>query len=369
MDEHFKDLLDNGTFCVLPWIHDFRHPDGQKHICCVSRGENLPLDDDINSKSTKELRRKIYNGEKIPNCQVCYNRESNGITSDRQSQSLAWYARDNETKEYCSTITADTPPKLFYYDIRYDSKCNLGCITCGPQSSSFWQKELNIPVVKHQLTICYNDMQYAKKIYLAGGEPLIIDEHISLLDEFSKNRPEIDIVVNTNLTSLKPKVLNILKNLKNLRLIISVDCWGDSLEYVRYPLKWNKFLKNLEAIKEAGIIFQFNTVVSAVSVLGWNNLNKLDEFGPVGWHLFPIEYPVWIKIENLPTNLKTQAYNNILQMKASKFYLPDSKFKQVIDYYLNQVMVVGDSELLRQKIKILDQRRNIDHSKYLGVKF
>lgn len=362
-----EDLLNNGTFCVLPWIHDLTHLDGKKYICCVSRGLNLPVNDDLYSEASYEMRKKIYNGEKIPQCQICYKQEAEGIKSFRQTESLSWFKRDAETREYFSTLTADTPPKLFYYDIRYDSKCNLACVSCGPGSSSLWKKELGIPIIEHTLEIDYTNMLSAKKIYLAGGEPLVIDKHIELLKWLSENHSEVEVIINTNLMGLKPEVLEIFKKLKNLSLVISIDSWGKSLEYVRYPLTWNKFLRNLDTIKEAGIKFYFNTVISAVAVFGWEELNTLDQYEPQDWYLFPLEHPMWLRLENIPANLKQRAYDCITPMKDSKFYLTNERFKLSIDHCLEKVMIVGNSELLKDEILKLDSRRKINHSEYLGV--
>jgi hypothetical protein len=209
-------------------------------------------------------------------------------------------------------------------------------------------------------------MRSAKKIYLAGGEPLVIDKHIALLAWVADNCPEVEIVINTNLMALKPEILEIFKKLKNLGLVISIDSWGKSLEYVRYPLGWNKFLRNLDTIKQAGIAFYFNTVVSAPAVFGWSELNKLDQYEPKDWYLFPVEYPKWCRLENIPANLKQQAYDCMLPIKESKFYL-NERFKLTVDHCLERVMTDGDSKLLQREIQKLDQRRGIDHREYLGV--
>ena len=364
-----EELLNNGTFCVLPWIHDLKHLDGKKYICCVSRGTNIPLDDDMNSESSRELRRKIYNGEKIPHCEICYKQEAAGVKSFRQAESLSWFNKDAETREYFSTLTANTPPKLFYYDIRYDSKCNLACVTCGHESSTLWKKELGIPIIEHDLKISYDEMRTAKKIYLAGGEPLVIDKHIELITWLSEHQPDIEIIINTNLMALKPEVVKILKKLNNLGLVISIDSWGKSLEYVRYPLKWDKFLRNLDSIKEADISIYFNTVISAPAVFGWKELNKLDQYDPKDWFLFPLEYPKWAQVENIPASLKQQAYDCILPMKESKFYLANNRFKPAIDHTLTCIMNNGDSESLKNEILKLDTRRKINHSEYLEITF
>ena len=365
-------LLDNGTFCALPWIHDFRHLDGKKHLCCIAYAENLPLDENFNSESTNELRRKILNGEPIPHCRTCYKQEAAGVKSYRQIQSLEWFRRDAETSEYFANITQDTLPRLFYYDIRFDAKCNLACITCGPQFSTLWKKELGLPIIEYKLGTEFEEMRQAKKIYLAGGEPLIIDEHIALLEWIATNHPEVELTISTNLTGLKPHVLDLLKSFKNLGLVISVDAWGPALEYVRYPLKWEKFITNLESVKSAGVRdIYFNTVASAVSVFGWKQFNQLDQYDPKEWFIYPLEHPTWFQLQNVPDHLKARAQECILPMKESKFYNSSARFRNEIDHVYTTVQnpVAGQDRgwIMLDKIKEIDRRRNINHSDYLGV--
>lgn len=365
-----NELLKNGTFCALPWIHDFRHLDGKKHLCCIAYGEDLPLNEDFNSEFTHELRKKMLRGEKIPHCKMCYKHEADGMDSYRITQSTEWFKRDAETYEYFANIDENTKPKLFYYDIRYDSKCNLACITCGPQFSTLWKKEMNIPIVEFKLGTEFEEMKQAKKIYLAGGEPLVIDEHIALIKWLADNHPNVELCISTNLVGLKSDVLEAIKKLRNCSLVISVDCWGDSLEYVRYPLKWDKFIRNLDLIKEAGITFFFNSVASVASVFGWEKFNQLDQYYPKDWFIYPLEYPYWMQLQNIPDHLKQKAYDCIAPMKDVSFYVGSSRFKAEVDHCLERVLQPTQHlEKLREELALIDNRRGINHADYLGVDF
>jgi MoaA/NifB/PqqE/SkfB family radical SAM enzyme len=357
----------NGSFCVLPWIHDFRHLDGRKHLCCNSYSENLPLNEDFNSESTQEIRRKLWNGEKIPHCNTCYKLEKNGVPSYRQTFSQEWINDYPEVREYFENWNETKPPQLFYYDLRYNDKCNLACISCGPDFSTLWKKEVNIPIKEYKLNVDYNEILKAKKIYFAGGEPLIIDDYTDLLKFLAENDSQARITISTNLVSLRPQVLEYIKALKDCNLVVSVDSYGSTLEYVRYPLRWEKFLSNLRDIQAAGIDYSFNTVASAISVLGWKHFAKLEEFKPKSWWIFPLEYPHELRMENIPTELKPYAYDQVLPMKATDMYKNDQRFQQEIDHVLERILAPGNDEDLKGYCHNINQRRKINMSDYVGI--
>ena len=84
-------LTNNGTFCVLPWIHDFTQLDGRKHLCCVASGRNgMSEVGGIETASTPEIRKKLFNGEPVTNCEHCYKQEREGLQSYRQQQNRDW---------------------------------------------------------------------------------------------------------------------------------------------------------------------------------------------------------------------------------------------------------------------------------------
>jgi len=363
-------LKNNGTFCVLPWIHDFTQLDGRKHLCCVASGRNnLSETGNIETASTPEIRAKIFNGEPVSNCDHCYKQEREGLQSYRQQQNRDWLNKQKypDVVRYFENLTETTEPWIVHYDLRYDNKCNLACITCGPQFSTLWQKELHIPIKEIRLDINNEQLLSAKKIYLAGGEPLIIDRYIELLKFLAEHRSQAEILISTNLTTLPEEVLGYLKRLRSV-IIVSTDTWGRAQEYVRYPLKWDKFIRNLEALKAAGINFCYNTTASALGVLGWERFSELEQYGPQDWWLLPTEVPPWHGVENLPAHAKESALQSIQTMTQTKLYAKSPVFKGQVDHLIERVQKTGvyEKKLLKE-ILAIDSRRGINHADYLGI--
>lgn len=356
----------NGSFCVLPWIHDFRNLDGKKYVCCVGHPTRQTLPEDINSPEHQELRRKLWAGERTPHCAPCYKLEDNHVVSWRHSTNQEWLGKP-AVREYFENLQPDTAPQLLYYDLRYNSKCNLSCITCSPEFSTLWKRELNIPITEYRLDVDRAAVLRSLKVYMAGGEPLIIDDYVDLLKYLAANDYQGLVSINTNLTSLKPDVVDAIKAIKNISLIVSVDSWGSTEEYHRYPKQWNKFLDNLAVLADNDIEYNFNTVASAISVLGWAQMPELQQYRPKNWWIVPLETPPYLRLEQLPMALKSLAQDRMQSMKSVSFYQTDEKFRSSLDHLLDRVLQPGHSGQLLHQIQQLDTRRKINHADYLGV--
>lgn len=359
-------LSQNGAFCTLPWIHDYRSLNGEKYMCCQSHADRMPLTGDFNDDDRNDLRQRMWSGEQLPHCTSCYKTEANGVVSARQTANQEWLNKPGSREFFENWQPGDAGQRM-YYDLRYNSKCNLSCISCGPEFSSLWKKELNIPITEYKLDVVPAEILQSKRVYFAGGEPLIIDEYTDLLTYLANNNYPGHVSINTNLTSLRPAVLDAITAMPDITLVVSVDSWGRSEEYVRYPKQWRKFLDNLAIIQDRNISFNFNTVCSAISILGWQQMPELQHYRPRNWWLTPLEVPSCLRLENLPAALKPLAVDRINGMKSVELYTTDHKFRSSLDHLLERIHRPGQTVELQKFILGIDTRRKINHADYLGV--
>jgi sulfatase maturation enzyme AslB (radical SAM superfamily) len=353
--------LSNPAFCVLPFIEQFYPLSDSQRFCCYSPTSI----DHLDSASSNELRKKIKNGEKIVHCQSCYDLEKSHVISPRLLESARWL-KDAEVSDYIEKWTEDSPRQVFFYDIRYDNKCNLACITCNPTDSSLWAKELGINSKSRKLELDLEKIKLAKKVYLAGGEPLIIDQFIQLIEYISTLDQQPELVINTNLTRTNSDLKEFLKKIKKLTLTVSVDGVEKINEYHRWPMKWSKFLENLQWANSINCNIQFNTVVDAVSILNLHRLQDIEHLCNQ-WSLTILTRPQALLVNNLPPEIKQTVHDNFLNIRQSRFYQNDLIFKTKVDNITDIILTPGDPILLSSYIKTLDSRRNIDHRNYLGI--
>ena len=351
--------LKSKTFCVLPWIEKCYEHNGLQYLCCQSR---TPVkDSELNS-----IREQLKNQEFIPHCKFCYDLEKQKAISPRLLETSRWL-KNTEVKSYIDNWKQGQQEKTFFYDIRFSNKCNLACIPCNPTNSSLWANELGIKVETQSHSFDINDVVSSKKIYLAGGEPLITEQCIDLLQRVAEQQQQPEVIINTNFTRNNDQIQQILKNIKNLTLVVSVDAYKHVNEYHRWPMSWNKFIENLDWAQDIGCTIEFNSVIDAVSIINAADLVEIESRCNF-WNLAILTTPAALAINNLPDHVKPAVQASWEKIKTSRFYTSDPVFKSRVDHSFDLLKQSGHSELLANYIATIDQRRNIDHQTYLGIK-
>jgi sulfatase maturation enzyme AslB (radical SAM superfamily) len=232
--------------------------------------------------------------------------------------------------------------------------------------SSLWARELGVKIPSHPMRFAKDDMIKSKKIYMAGGEPLIIDQCIDLLDCISTQEQQPEIVINTNLSRIDTGMQKILQQIKNLTLVVSVDAFGSVNEYHRWPMKWKKFINNLSWAKDIGCTVQFNTVLDAISITNAADLVDIEHYCDL-WNLTILTRPTSLHVSNLPIGVKSDIKNHWQKIKTSKFFNTDATFKSRVNYITDLIDQPGDCEALNNYIAQLDKRRNIQYKNFLPI--
>ena len=351
--------LRSKTFCVLPWIEKYQNLDGKQYVCCHSR---IP----ISSNEINDIRTKLANQEPVPHCESCYKLDQQQIISPRLQETARWL-KNTQVKSHIEQWKPGDPDRTFFYDLRFDNKCNLACITCDPNSSSLWSKEMGIEIKSYPLDFDNADIVASSKIYMAGGEPLIINKCIDLLKQVAGQDQQPEVVINTNLTRVNTDMQMILQRIKNLTLVISVDAYNRVNEYHRWPMNWKKFINNLTWAKDIGCTIQFNTVLDAVSIINAAELVEIESYCDM-WNLTILTGPAELQINNLPEHARDQVRDSWEKIKSSKFFTKDPVFKSRVAHASALLDQLGSSTVLANYIAALDSRRDINHQNFLPIK-
>lgn len=355
-------MLGNGSYCALPFVHNYLNLDGNNYLCCYSTTKIDHVQD------IKHIQSKLIAGEKIEHCSRCYNWEKQGSISPRIKETTGLLKNSRIVTTLEQSIKDTNQAVVLSYDIRYDNRCNLACVGCNPKDSSLWARKLKTPIELVESTgPSAEQIANSEKIYLAGGEPLINDKVYRLLSTIAQRNYQPEIVINSNIASIKPKFYEVFARLKNLSITVSFDGYGQVNEYHRWPLQWDKFLNNLKIINSMGIYTTWNTVVDSVSVWGLEQMISIENFTQA-WNIRVLQSPPSLQLQNLSPELKSLASKQIVALQKSKFSSTDPVFNTRIRLALNELDCTGFPNLLSENIKFLDQQRKINHEHYLGVK-
>jgi radical SAM protein with 4Fe4S-binding SPASM domain len=266
--------FDKKTVCAIPWMHLNFEPNGKVVPCCLTSTfdyflgdlNNDSVNDIWNSEKMKSLRLAMLEGKQPEICVKCFSSEKSAGFSGRTRHNREFsHVLDNIPKITDDDGTCHTM-ELKYWDFRFSNLCNFKCRSCGPRYSSSWipdskkmgwikeqEKVWNIQQVgiSNNYKFLEEQIHTVEKIYFAGGEPLLMDEHWYILDLLQKHqRYDVRISYNTNLSTLTYKKKNILDIWSKwqpgkLEIWPSVDEIGDRAELIRSGTVWKQIEKNL----------------------------------------------------------------------------------------------------------------------------
>jgi radical SAM protein with 4Fe4S-binding SPASM domain len=259
-------------------------PSGKVIPCCLTSTHNYfagdlnkqPIEKIWNSDKMKNLRLQMMRGEEPTICSKCFDRERVTGESGRVYHNMTF-------KNVVDSIPTITEPdgavpdmKLKYWDFRFSNLCNFKCRSCGPRYSSAWvpdataldwisnqDKVWTIQAVNQESNFKFLEKQvdFVEKIYFAGGEPLLMDEHWYILNLLVKHKKfNTKVCYNTNFSTLVYKKQNALDlwsqwNDHQLEIWPSIDEIGERAELIRSGTVWSKIDENFHKVKEIKTIF------------------------------------------------------------------------------------------------------------------
>ena len=308
--------------------------------CCWYRGEILV---DENLEQNIKERSKINHWTE--ECGVCHEQELAGQLSFRQSS--------------FDIIPESSSLLPMAIDINIDMTCNAACVICGPDVSTFWWKQnkknkiFNIKPhtdFRTQLNFILNsvDLSQVKRIKFFGGEPLLTDTHIKILEKIP-NPENCDIWYTTNASILpKKNVIDLWTKFKIVFFEASIDAIGSKFDYIRWPLKWYKIEKNLNDLRDVApnnLLFRINHTLNPFNILYYNELdswvknnlhtNRLGDSTEINIH------PCWgaWDLKRTPESLREEIYkkypghivSNILSSLPVESYDTIIKFTETWD--------------------------------------
>ncbi|MGB1003259.1 MAG: twitch domain-containing radical SAM protein [Salibacteraceae bacterium] len=364
-------------FCLMPWIHFHVGDNGVAKACCVANIKygninSNSLEEIWNGTQINKLRVKFANGVLDKRCAVCINSENSGATSIRQ-----------ETLKKYPNIHIQKNSEPIYFDIRFSNVCNLKCRTCWHGASSSWFEDAkNLGTNKGKKAVIKNIEDFnlfiskvgpyllkAKEIYLAGGEPLVTEEHYLLLDWLIKNgATQMKLRYNTNFTVLKYKgksVLDLWKHFTHVEILASLDAKGDLASYVRSNSNWNEILTNFSSVQQlAYVSIQIAPTISNLNVeflpdlitecINNNLITEQDIYINI------LDRPVHYNIQALPPEKKQIITQKLMNFGKAKSLTLKTQLQEIVTY-MNAKDQCNHWPKYVSENQLLNQLRNESH--------
>lgn len=348
-----------------------RHNDSHVRVapCCQAktRLETVEDFDFYTSPYLQDLRQRFDRGERPPECSRCWKDEDVGHKSRRQS-AAEFFNLDNESR------------KIILESIDHSATwaCNLACIMCGTQSSSRWATELSVDKTRlQQMGRLFQkqnnfldrlDLAHIKKVHFNGGEPMLNDDQIALLEQLEQqgSLSEVFVSYNTNGTKMpSDRITQLWSRTRLIKLFFSIDATGAAFDYIRYPGHWDDVTKNLLDMKQhlpSNVVFGLNVTVGAYNVLDLRDLyewfqeniscNREGDLSNFCWQ-FAYNYdPAWLR-----PDAKKQAAIELSGIEA---------FQGIVSYLENHINYIAQDNWTKQ-LDDIDLRRGTNWRESLNV--
>lgn len=362
-----RDMLTNPSFCPMPWTGLMYNFDGTVKNCIRSAG---PLGD-IKDQSVEQIlidnnqsrQQQIVDQQLVPTCSTCYDLERGKKGFDHISDRV-FYIRELKNTPVDTYQVGNF--NLQTVDIRWTNLCNLACVYCGPEFSSRWSDELKVQHVtpdQQQLTdfknYIYDHAGQLKHVYLAGGEPLLMKENLTLLEKLN---PDVNIRINTNLSKVDTRVFEAVCEFPNVHWTVSVETLAQEFEYTRHGGSWLDFLDNLAIIKQLGHKISFNMLhflLNYNSVFDCVDFLKAQGFHNNSFVIGALLQPDYLNIRHLPQDVLNSVKNKLQnRINQKPGYLLEDSYRNMLHY-----IDIPFEKNIKQSIDTIsemDQRRGID---------
>jgi len=268
--------------CKALWESIQLAANGDIKPCCIYKGNTVNFKDGYDIKDAwvqfEPIRKQMLDGKTPLGCKICEQKADSGGTPRK-------IGYDSLIKNHLNEYSLNPEMDLRHLDINFGNKCNLKCRMCGPTDSNMWYEDTvklwgpqytdsgqKIKLVKNtkgkhvpdvDIYSWYENKDFwidlekeipnIERLYIVGGEPLMIDQHYEFLQKCidAGRAHKIVIEYNTNITNIPERAWNIWKHFERVQIGMSVDAVGPINDYIRNPSKWYKIEENMRKLDAA----------------------------------------------------------------------------------------------------------------------
>jgi len=240
-------------------------------------------------------------------------------------------------------------------DVMMDNICNSACIMCSETAStkygSLYSK--NYPIYDNTDNLNKIPLDRIVQFDLTGGEPSYSKNVRNLLLNLPPNIESLRL--NTNCSSFMDELIPFLDKKFKIDITMSLDGIGKTQEYIRWPIKWEKYLSvvnQYKALKEKYPDYLQLGFWTTVTTLNINEFFEIKSFSE------EMKIPLSYSLLHFPEQLNIM-YKNTFTEKAKEN-------PQLNELFGNQLAVDINNQLkFDMFIKRQDYYRKVTISDYI----
>lgn len=309
---------------------------------CCGHMVNPPKFDsfaELESSSWLATNRLLFENNQWPKeCARCKNSEDVGVKSIRQY--FIEYDQRQNIENYLVVGGV------------LDNVCNSACQTCSDKNSTkigYLSNKKTFFITNNTSKFWSIPQDRIVKLDISGGEPSASKNYKELLLNLPPALKEIRI--NTNCSNVISEIDWLVKKRIAITVTVSIDGVEKVHDYLRWPIKWQKFKKNLFSYQSIrGIKLNTWTTISALNI---NNFFEIEKF---------------CKDNNIDNSYALLAGPDVLNIKYKNKFTLAAKEK-FINHPLYTMIAIdkNNDNTLADFIKKQDSIRKIDINNFIDT--
>ena len=155
-----------------------------------------------------------------------------------------------------------------------DNVCNSACFTCSKEYSTKIGSLTDkiYPIVDNSEAYWNLPLERVVHLDINGGEPSASKNYKRILQNLPPNLESLRL--NTNCSLIIEELEDIVAKGIDVTVTVSLDGIEAVHDYVRWPIKWDKFYSNLMIYKQMNVKLNTWTTVSALNIKDFKNILK-----------------------------------------------------------------------------------------------
>jgi sulfatase maturation enzyme AslB (radical SAM superfamily) len=182
-----------------------------------------------------------------------------------------------------------------------DNVCNSACLTCDENHSTLigGLKSKTYNIVDNSNKFWSLPIDRVVHLDINGGEPSYSKNYKHILANLP---PSIKSVrLNTNCSTVLEELIPLTERGVQVTVTVSLDGIGAVHDFVRWPIKWEKFYKNLMAYKAMPVKLNTWTTVSVLNVDDLPNIISFAQQHDIDHSYAYLKDPVELDVKNKGT--------------------------------------------------------------------
>ena len=182
-----------------------------------------------------------------------------------------------------------------------DNVCNSACLTCNENLSTLigGLKSKTYPIVDNSDKFWDLPLDRIIHLDINGGEPSASKNYKHILANLPKNIKSVRL--NTNCSIVLDELIPLTDRGVHVTVTVSLDGIGSVHDFVRWPIKWEKFYENLMAYKSMPVQLNLWTTVSSLNVDDLPNIIEFAKKHNIDHSYAYLKSPAELAVENKDT--------------------------------------------------------------------